>query len=79
MTDEMIQKNAFTKGLATADKMPGKIGTMIRKDLRWGFGDITPQALCYRANGNLEHNYFERKGVEEVFANYGIKEPWGLA
>lgn len=79
MTDEMIQKNAFTKGLAIADKMLGKIGTMIREDLRRGLGNITPQALCYRANGNLEHNGFERKGIEETFANYGIKDPWGLA
>lgn len=36
MTDEKIQENAFTKGLAVADKMPGKIGTMIREDLRRG-------------------------------------------
>ena len=42
-------------------------------------GNITPQALCYRANGNLEHTDFERKGIEETFTNYGIKEPWGLA
>ena len=74
MTDEKIQENAFTKGLAVADKMPGKIGTMIREDLRRGLGNITPQALCYRANGNLEHAEFESKGIEETFTNNGIKE-----
>lgn len=65
MTDEKIQENAFTKGLAVADKMPGKIGTMIREDLRRGLGNITPQALCYRANGNLEHTDLSAKALKK--------------
>ena len=45
MTDEKIQENAFTKGLAVADKMPGKIGTMIREDLRRGIRILSAKAL----------------------------------
>lgn len=78
MTQEQIQTNAFRKGLNQADKLPGRIGIKLREDLRKGLGGLSPQALWYRADGNVEHTDFERHGIEKVFKDYGIYEPWGM-
>jgi len=78
MTDKQIQANAFRKGLNQADKLPGRIGIKLREDLRRGLGGLSPQALWYRADGNVIHTEFERFGIERVFRDYGISNPWGL-
>ena len=78
MTAEQINSNAFRKGLNEADKLPGRLGLKLRADLRRGMGGLTPQALWYRADGNVEHTEFERRGIEIVFRDYGIRHPWGL-
>ena len=78
MTDKQIQATAFRKGLNQADKLPGRIGIKLREDLRRGLGGLSPQALWYRADGNVIHTEFERCGIERVFRDYGISNPWGL-
>lgn len=78
MTEEEIKYNAFRKGLNEADKLPGRIGIKLREDLRRGMGGLTPQALWYRADGYIKHTEFERRGIEKVFRDYGIRNPWGL-
>lgn len=78
MTQEQIQTNAFRKGLNQADELPGRIGIKLRQDLRKGLGGLSPQALWYRADGNVIHTEFERAGIEKVFRDYGIYNPWGL-
>lgn len=71
--------NAFTKGLATADKMPGEIGAMIRAELMSGLNIKNRQAFYVRSVGKVKHTDFERKGIEETFKKYGVSDPWGLA
>lgn len=78
MTEEEIKSNAFRKGLNEADRLPGRLGLKLRADLRRGMGGLTPQALWYRADGNIKHTEFDRNGIEKVFRDYGIRNPWGL-
>lgn len=77
--DEKITHNAFRKGLREADAIPGRIGTIVRLEIRKRLGNISEQALYYRANGNVEHTEFEREGIEKVFRGFcQITDPWGL-
>lgn len=50
-----------------------------RKDLMRALGITSNVSFLNRMNGKVEPKISEAKGIERVFAKYGIKSIWGRA
>lgn len=68
---------SFRKGLA---EIKFKDSQAVRAELKAILGVTTKQALAHYANGRIKNLDVEKaRRIEEVFAKYGVTDPWGGA
>lgn len=68
---------SFRKGLA---EIRMKDSQAIRAELKGILGVSTKQGLAHYANGKAKSLDVDKaRAIEEVFARYGVRDPWGPA
>lgn len=68
------KSKSFNKGLREVPH--GKIED-VKKRLMVTLNITTPLAYRNRRNGRIDHTIDDCIKIEGVFAEYGIKQPWG--
>lgn len=73
--NDMSKENfSFEKGWS---QLPIGYIEECRNRLMEAFGITTRAAFCKRRNGDVEPRMSQIKAVEDIFADYGIKDVWG--
>lgn len=68
------KSKSFKKGL---DKVPHGKYNEVKAKLMSALGISSGLAFRNRRNGKVEHTVVECQLIEEVFAEFGVTDPWG--
>lgn len=82
-TQADIERCAFVKGynIIRARRKGRDLASIAMDEINQALkeGGLTKKAFHNRKHGYVNHTPTEREKIEQIFTNWGVPDPWGLA